>query len=107
VTINEGLTSPILMAGKSGFFTRIYATVPLTVGAEWRVSSFMEPTDDLSDVPGLVQNLNPQHLAYIFPNTLPYSTFKELWVNQPILAYQLSGLLLAWIYRAEEERLNG
>lgn len=107
VTVNEGLTSPIVMAGKPGFLTRIYATGSLTVGAEWRVSSFVEPTDDLSDIPGLMQSIDPQHLAYIFPNTLPYSTFKELWVKQSILAYQLSGLLLAWVYRAEEERLNG
>ena len=106
VTISEGITSAIAMAGQPAFNIRIQEAISLPVGAEWRVTSFVEPADDVASVVQDIKASNLQYLGYIFPAVEPYKTFKELWVKQELLAYQLSGLLLAWVYRAEEERLH-
>ena len=36
----------------------------------------------------------------------PYLTFKNLWFDHPLPNYRLAGLVLAFIYRAEEQRLK-
>jgi hypothetical protein len=36
----------------------------------------------------------------------PYTTFKNLWFDHPLPNYRLAGLTLAFIYRAEEQRLK-
>ena len=36
----------------------------------------------------------------------PYATFKNLWFDHPLPNYRLAGLTLAFIYRAEEQRLK-
>jgi hypothetical protein len=107
VTISDGITSPIAMAGQPSFNVRIRENVSLRPGDAWNIESFVAPTDDMAGVVTQLNETNPQYLGYVFPSTEPYKTFKDLWKKQEILSYQLSGLLLAWIYRAEEERLHG
>jgi len=107
VSISDGITSPIAMAGQLAFNIRIRESVSLRPGDVWNIESFVAPTDDVADVVTRINEANPQSLSYIFPATEPYKTFKELWKKQAILEYQLSGLLLAWVYRAEEERVHG
>jgi len=43
----------------------------------------------------------------LFSAQEPYKTFKELWEKHFQIHYKLTGILLAWIYRAEEARLHG
>ena len=105
VTIDEGLTSPISMAGEKQFYARIHAD-PLPVGASWLANVFTQPDHDVTNLIPTLETLGDS-LLNLFSSEEPFATFKELWDKHFQVHYRLAGLILAWIYRAEEVRVHG
>lgn len=106
ISIISGQTSPFPLAGQSNFFARLSTAAP-PVGGRWRVESFEEPTDDVTDVIARLEGLSPGAKADLFPPREPFKTFKKLWEHHALVPYRLDGLLLAFIYRVEEVRTGG
>jgi len=103
VTITDGLTSVIPMAGQVNYGVRIQASVMLPVGAKWRITAPAFPDADLAQLAADLETVESS-LNQLFGVVEPYKTFKELWNKHALLSYRLSGALLAFIYRAEEAR---
>lgn len=103
VTITDDLTSIIPMAGQINYGVRIQALPALSVGAKWRITKPVFPDADLTQLLANLETVESS-LARLFGAVEPYKTFKELWKNNALLSYRLSGVLLAFIYRAEEVR---
>lgn len=101
VTITDGLTNVIPMAGQTNYGVRISATSSLPVGAKWRITKPVFPDADLAQLAANLETVESS-LNQLFGVTEPYKTFKELWNKHALLTYRLSGALLAFIYRVEE-----
>jgi hypothetical protein len=105
VTVTEGLSNLIGLTGQSDLYVRLENPV---VGAAWKISVFASPLQDLTTLVNSLRQTGGATLGRLFSTSVaPYNTFKELWDKHPFLSYQLSGLLLAFIYRAEEIRVGG
>lgn len=80
----------------------------LNVGAAWTISGFLRPTSTISEINENLKAIGEPGLLSLFgtTNQEPYTTFKNCWQYHPEFSYQLSGFLLALIYRTEEIR-NG
>lgn len=89
----------------SNYKVRVNTT---NVGAAWTISGFLRPTSTISEINENLKAIGEPALLSLFgtKNQEPYSTFKNCWQYHPEFAYQLSGFLLALIYRTEEIR-NG
>ena len=103
VQINDGLTSLIPLAGEKEFSIRIQAD-PLPLGAKWLVQTFSTPRGDVLELLDPLSRLGNAVLFNLFDSTEPYKTFRELWEKHFQVHYRLAGIILAWIYRAEEVR---
>lgn len=103
ITITDGLTNVIPMAGQADYGVRMEASLSLTVGAKWRISKPVFPDADLTQLVADLETVEAS-LNKLFGVTEPYRTFKELWNKHALLSYRLSGALLAFVYRAEEAR---
>lgn len=103
VVITDGLTNIIPMAGQANYGVRIAATLSLPVGAKWRITRLTFPDADLTQ---LIADLEAAEASVerLFGTSDPYKTFGELWNKHALLSYRLSGVLLAFAYRAEEVR---
>jgi hypothetical protein len=106
LSLTDGLTGLMPLAGQEEFLVRLRGTT-LTVDARWTVSHLLQPVDELSDLLLPLDNLADQFSATLFGAQEPYRTFGQLWDKHAYIQYRMSGILLAYIYRAEEARLNG
>ena len=106
-TMEDGLSTPVQMTGHKDFFIRFQGTP--SVGARWQVVTTAKPTEDLDLTAVLdpLSRLGDETLASLFSNVEPYATFKLLWERHNLLPFKLTGLLLAAIYRTNEERTRG
>jgi hypothetical protein len=82
------------------------------VGSSWRIVSTARPTLSLGEIAASLQESRRAYLIQLFGigttkiETEPFRTFYNLWQNHHELAYKLGGLLLAYIFRTEEVRLQ-
>lgn len=106
VTVSGGLSSEIPMAGQNDFFARIVSD-PLPIGAKWLVETFARPSGDLTDLLAPLEDVVSSNGVFLFTRQEPFKTFGDLWKKHNILAYRMSGLLLAHIYQVEKVRTNG
>jgi len=108
VTITDGETSPIDLPGQRNYKARV-GGLPgaLPVGAEWSAQTFVIPHIDASGVLTRLDTMGNEALIDLFPNREPYITYKKLWTDHVYAEYRLGGVLLAFVYRAEEERTGG
>lgn len=85
---------------------------PGAICADYYVEGYARPERDLGTITtslresGVPYTINLFGLGTPVAATEPFKTFRNLWNNHPELAYQLGGLLLAIIYRTEEQRLS-
>jgi len=103
ITVADSLSSAIALAGQQDLNVKVEDPVQ---NAAWKVSVFAEPPSDLSALMDTLKQTGGATLGRLFAGASPYDTFKELWERHPFLSYQLSGLLLAFIYRAEGARVG-
>ena len=106
IVIISGLTNPIELAGQTSLFVYLSAAA-LPVGALWSATAMSKPQDDLATLVVALEKLSASVLTRLFEGGEPYSTFKELWEKHAYIQYRLSGLLLAFVYKAEEVRQRG
>jgi len=106
----SGSTDLIPLTGSSDMFVRITSSLPnLVAGAKWTLNSISLPTQDIPGVLAKIEDIGEEALINLFglgPEE-PYSTFRDLWARENLLAYRMAGLLLAVIYRTEEVRSGG
>jgi hypothetical protein len=101
----DGLSNQAFMAGETEFSLRFQAS--LVGGERWDVVSLLEPQLDFAAVLADVVAIKGATLREVFQGGEPFHTFKRLFEQHNLLPYQLSGLLLALIYRTEEIRTSG
>lgn len=77
-----------------------------TIVAQWYVILRANPTPAILDIIPALTSLGETTFLDLFglDNREPYVTFKNLWLDHPLPAYRLAGLVLAVIYRTEELR---
>lgn len=104
LVLTNGL-SPEYDLAFSGYRFRVNTT---NSNAAWTVTGSLRPTLSIPDLTANLKASGEPALVHLFGTTSaePYLTFKNCWQSHPEVAYQLSGLLLALIYRTEEIR-NG
>jgi hypothetical protein len=97
--LTNGLSSPAPLFG-SGYFFKTRGDV----GARWRVTVLNRPQRDLSAIVAELHKLPGETRRYLFGRgkTEPWATWRELFEQHPETPYQLGGLLLSVLYRAEE-----
>lgn len=102
-TISEGLSSLIQLTGSG-----LQARFSEGVGSEWFVESYSRPSQDLGTIAANLRVIGEDTLLQLFGvgtakgGEEPFTTFYQLWKKHPELPYQLGGLLLAWIYQAND-----
>lgn len=103
VTLTNSLSQEIDLP-YSGYRFRVNTNNP----ARWAIRGFLRPTFSLSEIAQSLRSIGEPHLLQLFGVTdaEPFLTFRNCWNKHPEFAYQLSGLVLAMIYRVEELR-NG
>lgn len=107
VTVENNLTSPIALAGQKSMTIQLGSSAPLPVGAKWTMQTLAQPNFDLSAVISQLKVIGDDSLYELFGgNTPPYNTFRQLWEREADQHYQLSGYLLAHIYRVNEARVR-
>lgn len=106
VTIENNLTSPIPLVGQRNMSIQIGSSAPLPVGALWDIQTLGKPNYDLSSVIEQLKIIGDENIYQLFGarNVEPYKTFRQLWEKEADIHYQLSGFLLAYIYRVNEVR---
>lgn len=77
-----------------------------TILAQWYIILRSNPTPAILDVISALESLGETTFLELFglAEREPYVTFKNLWLDHPLPAYRLAGLVLAVIYRTEELR---
>lgn len=104
VTTVEGLSNAIPLVGQQQMSIKLENPVS---GSAWRISAFANPPQELTALVSNLRQTGGATLGRLFgTGVAPYVTFKELWDKHPFLSYQLSGLLLAFIYRVEDVRVG-
>ena len=74
--------------------------------ARWNVTARANPKPAITTLLPILEILGEPLFLELFgvASVEPYVTFKNLWSDHPLAAYRLAGLVLAFIYRAEELR---
>lgn len=74
--------------------------------ARWSIIARANPKPAITTVLPILELLGEPLFLDLFgvAPAEPYATFKNLWFDHPLSAYRLAGLVLAFIYRAEELR---
>jgi hypothetical protein len=78
---------------------------PAPAGSRWTVINKSRPPD-LGGVLATLKTLPEATLAAVFGKTEPFVTCYNMFTQNNLLPYQLSGLLLAYIYRLDDLRSN-
>lgn len=81
-------------------------TDPETLNGRWYVSLNANPAPAITTLFPTLEMLGEPVFIELFglDDAQPYATFKNLWFDHPLPAYRLAGLVLAFIYRAENVR---
>lgn len=101
-TQNAVFTGTAIPLGDSGL-----SIMPAdTAAAQWHIHTLAAPSVSLAQVLGKLEQLPPASLTWLFNGgqSEPYRSYQLLWTDSRGVALQLSGLLLAWLLRAEEAR---
>ena len=108
VTVTDNTTSPIALPDQRDY-TACAGNLPgaLPVGAQWDIRTFVVPHVDASEILAGLDAMGDEALLALFPSREPYLTYKRLWQEHVYAEYRLGGVLLAFIYRAEEVRTGG
>lgn len=74
--------------------------------ARWILTARANPNPAITTLLPILEILGEPLFLELFgvASVEPYVTFKNLWSDHPLSAYRLAGLVLAFIYRAEELR---
>lgn len=74
--------------------------------ARWLLTARANPNPAITTLLPILEILGEPLFLELFgvASVEPYVTFKNLWFDHPLSAYRLAGLVLAFIYRAEELR---
>lgn len=102
-TLTEGLSSLIQLVG-SGLQARFESGI----GSEWFVQAVSRPTQDIGTIVANLGVIGDDKLLALFGvgdpkgSAEPFLTFRRLWEDHPDLPYRLGGVLLAWIYQADD-----
>lgn len=84
------------------------ASVADTLVARWLINMQANPAPAITTIVPTLELLGEPIFLDLFgvADEEPYTTFKNLWFDHPLPNYRLAGLTLAFIYRAEEQRLQ-
>lgn len=84
------------------------ASVADTLVARWVINMQADPLPAITTIMPTLELLGEPVFIDLFgvSDVEPYTTFKNLWFDHPLPNYRLAGLTLAFIYRAEEQRLQ-
>lgn len=76
--------------------------------ARWLINMQANPAPAIATIMPTLELLGEPIFLDLFgvADEEPYTTFKNLWFDHPLPNYRLAGLTLAFIYRAEEQRLQ-
>ena len=76
--------------------------------ARWLINMQANPSPAITTIMPTLELLGEPIFLDLFgvSDEEPYTTFKNLWFDHPLPNYRLAGLTLAFIYRAEEQRLQ-
>lgn len=79
-----------------------------TTVARWVINVQANPAPAITTIMPTLELLGEPVFIDLFgvADVEPYLTFKNLWFDHPLPNYRLAGLVLAFIYRAEEQRLK-
>ena len=90
----------------SGYQVRVNTANP---AVSWTVRGFLRPQLSLTTIEQGLRTIGEPQLLQLFGVAAaePYATFRNCWENHPEFAYRLGGLVLAMIYRSEENRNGG
>lgn len=79
-----------------------------TLVARWLINMQANPAPAITTIMPTLELLGEPVFIDLFGVTdeEPYTTFKNLWFDHPLPNYRLAGLTLAFIYRAEEQRMQ-
>ena len=108
----ENLTLSLSSGLSEGFdlyYTGYRAYVnTINPGASWRVSGYLRPQVDLTEIVKSMESAGDPVLTELFGTKPiePWSTFRNLWYDSSDLVYRLGAIALALIYRTDEVRKN-
>jgi len=111
-TKSENLTLSLSSGLSEGFdlyYTGYKAFVnTVNPGASWRVSGYLQPQVDVTDIISSMESAGDPVLTELFgtKSIEPWATFKNLWYDSSDLVYRLGAIVLALIYRTDEARTN-
>lgn len=106
-------TTPLInvVSGTSNVIELPYSKYKVRLDTEqanigWTVSGFLQPQSSLLDLYTQLLSTGEEDLLQLFGvvKEEPFLTFYNCWKDHPDLAYKLSGLVLAIIYRTEALR---
>ena len=91
----------VVPLGKTGYSVML---PPFAVGTSWRITGYLPPARDLSQVLSDLATIGEPILLALFgvAPVEPYATFQKLFTRYDQLVYRMSGLLLALAYRMDE-----
>lgn len=102
-TLTQNLSSLFQLVG-SGLQARFGAGV----GSEWLITAIARPEEEISTITTNLESVGGDVLDNLFGvgsskgTTEPFLTFRNLWKKHPEAPYRLGGILLAWIFQADE-----
>ena len=83
---------------------RMRSTEPPFPLSQWVLTARARPPAAITTIMPILELLGEPVALALFgvSPTVPYATFKHLWLDHPLPAYKLAGLVLAFIYRCNE-----
>jgi hypothetical protein len=77
-------------------------------GASWRVSGYLRPQVDLTEIVSAMESAGDPVLTELFStkSVEPWDTFRNLWYDSSDLVYRLGAIVLALIYSTDKARTN-
>lgn len=81
----------------------------LAEGSSWKIHGYHRPTQSLRTIDSSLRSIGQDNILRLFGASPvePYLTFYNCWKDHAEFAYRLGGIVLAYIYRAEEVRNGG
>lgn len=105
-TFTDGLSQELPLTGSMLLFR---FTEAATSGSIWKVSAVATPLHDIGTLVERSKAIGDAAAIDIFGTSTEgvYATFRNIWSKHPYAAYRLSGLVLGFIYRADERLKAG